>query len=225
MKMLLTSGGIANEAIASALEELLGKPVGEARAILVPTALHALSQGVAETGRVVRGQSGAPLAEVGWAEVGVLELTALPLLDESVWRPALEQADALLVAGGDPLFLHHAMLASGLDALLPSLDLVYVGLSAGSMVVTPSIGADFVGWTPPGAEASTPGVDRTLGLVGFSLFPHLDNPHLPENTLTTAEAWAAGLGHRSYLLDDASAVVVVDGEERVVSRGQWHRRG
>ena len=33
--------------------------------------------------------------------------------------------------------------------LLPSLQLVWVGLSAGSMVMTPRIGEDFVAWQPP----------------------------------------------------------------------------
>ena len=53
--------------------------------------------------------------------------------------------------------------------------------------MTPSIGEDFVGWTPP------TGGDETLGLVDFSIFPHLDNPDLPDNTMANAERWAAGM--------------------------------
>jgi hypothetical protein len=71
------------------------------------------------------------------------------------------------------------MRESGLADLLPSLpNMVWVGVSAGSMVMTPRIGADFVEW--PSAPD-----DRTLGVVDFSIFPHLDA--FPENTL--ADAW------------------------------------
>jgi hypothetical protein len=77
---------------------------------------------------------------------------------------------------------------SGLAELLPSLhDTVYVGLSAGSMVLTPSIGEDFMFWKPP------TGADKALGIVDFSIFPHVDHPDLPENTMAAAEKWAAAL--------------------------------
>lgn len=62
--------------------------------------------------------------------------------------------------------------------LLPSLDdKVYVGFSGGSMALTPRIGEDFVGWQPPG------GGDNALGVVGFSIFPHVEHPDLPKNTM------------------------------------------
>ena len=88
----------------------------------------------------------------------------------------------LLVNGGDALYLCHWMRQSGLADLLPSLrETVWVGLSAGSMVMTPRIGKDFVGWKPP------TGGDETLGMVDFSIFPHLDHEDLPENTMADAE--------------------------------------
>ncbi len=90
--------------------------------------------------------------------------------------------------GGDSLYLAHHMRESGLADLLPSLSAVWVGLSAGSMVMTPRIGEDFKVWNPPD------GGDRALGIVDFSIFPHVDHPDLPENTMAAAEQWAAGLG-------------------------------
>jgi dipeptidase E len=134
------------------------------------------------------------MTELGWTSIGVLELTALPSIDVDRWVPAVRETDVLLVNGGDPLYLSYWMQQSGLADLLPSLsDTVYVGLSAGSMVMAPSIGEDFVGWRPP-----TGGGDRTLGLVGFAMFPHLDNPDLPENTMADAERWAAGMAVPAY---------------------------
>ena len=107
------------------------------------------------------------------------------------------------------------MRQSGLADLLPSLGAVYVGLSAGSMVMAPSIGEDFVGWRPPS------GGDETLGLVDFSIFPHLDHEDLPENTMANAEKWAAGMRVPAYAIDDHTALQVVDGAVKVISEGHW----
>jgi dipeptidase E len=109
------------------------------------------------------------------------------------------------------------MRRSGLADLMPSLPAVYVGMSAGSMVMAPRIGEDFVGWRPP------TGVDDTLGIVDFAMFPHLDNVDLPENTMAEAERWAAGMPVPAYAIDDQTAITVVDGQVEVVSEGHWKR--
>jgi dipeptidase E len=158
------------------------------------------------------------MVELGWRSVGVLELTALPSVGEERWIPWVREADVLLVNGGDALYLCHWMRVSGLADLLPSLpDTVWVGFSAGSMVMTPRIGEDFVGWEPPG------GGDAALGVVDFSIFPHVDHPELSENTMEAAERWAAGLGGPAYAIDDETAIRVVDGTVDVVSEGHWRR--
>jgi dipeptidase E len=108
------------------------------------------------------------------------------------------------------------MRESGLADLLPSLyETVWVGFSAGSMVMTPRIGEEFVGWKPP------TGGDDTLGVVDFSIFPHVDHPDLPENTMAEAERWAARLSNPAYAIDDDTAIRVVDGSVDVVSEGRW----
>ena len=108
------------------------------------------------------------------------------------------------------------MRQSGLADLLPTLpDLVWAGLSAGSMVASPCIGEDFIGWRPPGV------VDGALGWVDFSIFPHLDHPDLTENTMAEAERWAAGLANPAYAICDDTAIKVVDGAVEVISEGHW----
>jgi dipeptidase E len=119
------------------------------------------------------------------------------------------------VNGGDALYLCHWMRQSGLADLLPSLRAVWVGLSAGSMVMTPRIGEDFVGWKPPAGD------DSTLGIVDFSIFPHLDHELLPENTMADAGKWAAGIPGPAYAIDDETAIKVVDGSVEVISEGHW----
>ena len=83
--------------------------------------------------------------------------------------------------------------------------------------MAPRIGEDFVRWKPP------TGGDRTLGLVDFAMFPHLDHPDMPDNSLADAEKWAAGLGVPAYAIDDQTAIKVIDGEVEVVSEGHWKR--
>lgn len=217
MKLLLTSGGIKNPSIYDALVELLGKPVAECNALCVPTAVYAMKNGPTLAWGYINGLYSAPMCELGWKSVGVLELTALPSIEKAYWTTAVRDADVLLVNGGDPLFLAYWLKQSGLAELLPTLDAVYVGLSAGSMVMAPNIGEDFVRWRPPA------GGDETLGLVDFAIFPHLDHEMLPENTMTDAEKWAAGMRVPSYAIDDETAIKVVDGVAEVVSEGHWRR--
>ncbi len=157
------------------------------------------------------------MCELGWKSLGVLELSALPSIDKGSWVPMLQETEVLLVNGGDPLYLSYWMRQSGLAELLPSLPSVYVGMSAGSMVMTPHIGEDFVGWKPP------EGGDETLGLVDFAIFPHLDNKDLPDNSMAGAERWAAGMDVPAYAIDDQTAIRVVDGTVEVVSEGHWKR--
>ena len=155
------------------------------------------------------------MVELGWNTVGVLELSAFSSLGNERWVPWLQETDVLLVNGGDTLFLSYWMRESGLADLLPTLDLVYVGLSAGSMVMTPSIGEQFVQWTPP------TGGDEALGLVDFSIFPHLDYPGWPDNSMAGAEKWAASMIVHSYAINDETAIKVTDAGVEVISEGHW----
>ncbi len=216
MKLLLTSGGITNPTIEAALVAMLGKPIAEASALIVPTAQwgHPMC-GPESVRRVVVGTPA--FAGLGFESVGVLELSALPTIGAERWQPWVREADVLLVDGGDATYLAHWMRESGLLDLLPSLtDTVWVGVSAGSMVMTPRIGRDFAHWSDD---------DRALGLVDFSIFPHLNYPGWDENTLAEAERWAAEIAGPAYVLDEATAISVVDGVVEMVSEGEWVRFG
>ena len=122
MKLLLTSGGITNTSIHNALVDLLGKPIAECSALLIPTAIYAHPMaGPFTAWQAISGQFMGPLCGLGWKSLGVLELTALPTLKEELWLPMLQKTDALLVDGGDALYLCYWMQQSGLADLLPSL--------------------------------------------------------------------------------------------------------
>src|SRR5919199_4396931 len=218
MRLLLTSAGIKNTSIHDALVDLLGKPIAASSALCIPTAAYGHPMaGPGSAWRFISGREPiCPMCELGWKSLGVLELTALPGLDAERWVPMVQETDALLVNGGDPLYLCYWMRRSGLADLLPSLrEVVYVGLSAGSMVMAPNIGQDFVIWTPP------TGGDEALGLVEFAMFPHLDHEKLPDNTLANAERWAAGVPVPGYAIDDQTAIKVTEGRVEVVTEGHW----
>jgi dipeptidase E len=216
MKLLLTSAGISNASIHNALVDLLGKPVAESNALFVPTAIYAIKGGADIVRRVIRGSLGDPFCELGWKSLGLLELTALPSIKQELWVPTLQQTDALLVGGGDCQYLCYWIQQSGLADLLPSLlrKIVYVGLSAGSMIMT-RYGTTYNNHTLP-AET-----DKSLGLVDFALHPHLDHEWFPENALAEIEKLAATLPMPSYAIDDQTAIKITDGSIEVISEGNW----
>lgn len=214
MKLLLTSGGVTNDSIRAALVALLGRPIEDCDALVVPTAAYGHpALGPDMVHRFVSGSLPNGLAGLGWKSVGALDLTALPTVPRERWESWVRQTDVLLVEGGSADYLAYWMRESGLADVVRTADhLVWVGLSAGSMVLTPRIGADFVEW-------AVPGDDRGLGLVDFSIFPHLGME--PENLTLDAERWAADLAAEAYALDDESAIVVDGNRVDVVSEGTW----
>jgi dipeptidase E len=216
MKLLLTSAGISNTSIHNALVDLLGKPIAEASALFVPTAIYAITGGANISRKVICGSLGDPFCELGWKSLGVLELTTLPSIKPALWVPMLQETDALLVGGGDCQYLCYWMQQSGLADQLPSLlrKTVYVGLSAGSMIMT-RFGTTYGNHTLP-AESI-----KSLGLVDFALHPHLDHEWFPENTLANLENLAATIPVPSYAIDDQTAIKVTDGKVEVVSEGYW----
>ena len=236
MKLLLTSSGIRNPSIQDALVDLLGKPIAESRALFVPTAVYSYPDGADHAFRAIAGNAKSRLCDLGWKSLGILELTALPSIDEEVWTATVRAADALLVWGGDPVFLSYWLKHSGLAGLFPSLaETVYVGVSAGSIAMASRFGEtyydvpecsgerlsseDIVLTRPDGDITMTLVIAEGAGLVDFMTIPHVDydDPY----DVAIAEKWAGKLPLPAYAIDDQTAVKVVDGTVEVVSEGQW----
>ncbi|WP_306213970.1 Type 1 glutamine amidotransferase-like domain-containing protein [Actinoplanes sp. RD1] len=241
MKLLLTSSGVTNGSIRDALTGLLGKPIAESSALFVPTGIYPFPGGAGQAWQALSGEPAGRLAGLGWKSLGILELTALPHLDEEAWVPAVRAADALLVWGGDPVFLTTWLRRSGLAALLGDLrpEAVYVGVSAGAMAATSVFVETYGDADAPPAEEDVPppervvfptpqgDIDRVLvtgrgaGLVDFAVIPHLGHPRHPEASPANAATWAARIPAPVYAIDDDTAVSVVDGVAEVVSEGRW----
>jgi dipeptidase E len=239
MKLLLTSSGISNLSIQNALIDLLGKPIAESNALFVPTAIYPFRYGARFAWNPISGKTNYPLCGLGWKSVGLLELSALPSINEEVWLPALEEADALLFWGGDPLYLSYWLQESGLKKMLPSLlsRMVYVGVSAGSMAASTIFGETYSESRGGRGEAltsekisfSTPTgeVTRTLvtaqgaGLVDFAIIPHFENTNHPDASMENAKKWAAMVPTPVYAIDEQTAIKVSGNNTEVVSEGRW----
>jgi dipeptidase E len=239
MKLLLTSSGINNTSIHDALVDLLGKPIAESNALFIPTAIYPHSRSAGMAWRAICGKTESPLCQLGWKSLGVLELTALPTMDKDHWVTSVEETDALLVWGGDPLYLSYWMWQSGLADLLKSLrrELVYVGVSAGSMAAAGTFGETYsdppstIGsaLTSDSMDFATPKGDirkifitaHGAGLTDFALIPHVDNENFPDASLANAEKWAARLPVPVYAIDDQTAIRVTGSTVEVVSEGHW----
>jgi dipeptidase E len=221
MKLLLTSSGISNPSIQDALVDLLGKPIADSSALIVPTAIYPFPDGASGAWRAISGQTESPFSGLGWKSLGVLELTALPSIKKESWVPKLRETDALLVWGGHVMYLSYWMRRSGLADLLPALSkTVYVGVSAGSIVMTPhNPDVEFnLQWIPEGSDLAREG-DSGLGVVDFAVTVHVDREGF--NTSADVEQWASGIAVPTYALDDQTAVKVTDGHVEVVSEGNW----
>ena len=86
MRFLLTSAGIKNASIHDALVDLLGKPIAECqRPLHSHRAYGHPMAGPGAAWRFISGQEPRrPMCELGWKSLGVLELTALPSIDEEL---------------------------------------------------------------------------------------------------------------------------------------------
>jgi dipeptidase E len=236
MKLLLTSSGISNPSIHDVLVGLLGKPIAESSALFVPTGIYPFPGGAGNAFRAISGNAKSPLCDLGWKSLGVLELTALPSIDREVWAAAVQESDALLVWGGDPVYLSFWLKHSGLAGLFPSLpETVYVGVSAGSIAMASTFGETYL--DPPkcsGERLSSedivfarPEGDITMnlvmaegaGLVDFAIIPHVE--YDDSQDVANAENWAGRLPVPTYAIDDQTAVKVTDGTVEVVSEGHW----
>lgn len=237
MKLLLTSAGIANASIHDSLVGLLGKPVEESSALIVPTAIYPFPGGGGHAWEAISGKTKSRFAGLGWKSLGVLELSVLPSIDKECWVPALQETDALLVWGGDPVFLSYWMQQSGFADVVPSLrsEIVYVGVSAGSIAATSAFAETYheprrgsgdalsteeiVFNTPDGELRMILVKARGLGLVDFAIIPHVDNAD--HQDMAMAEQWAARIPAPTYAIDDQTAIKVTDRDVEVVSEGHW----
>lgn len=213
MKLLLTSGGIANPSITRALTDLVDKPIKDANVAFIPTA-----------GNVEEGDKGWLINDLvsfkdhGFAAVDIVDISAL---SKEMWLPRLEVADVIVVGGGVVSHLFEWFEKSGLLLDLPKLlkSRVYVGISAGSIVTAPPLSEEI------SRELYADAAGGGLGYVNFRISPHLNSPAFPLRNLEWIKAIATKVPEQLYALDDQSAIVVTDSTVEIVSEGRYWTKG
>ncbi|WP_405551560.1 Type 1 glutamine amidotransferase-like domain-containing protein [Streptomyces sp. NBC_01171] len=218
MELLLTSAGLRNETLKGALRDMLGKPFGSANIVYVPTASMAES---GDHGWLLSDMT--RLHGLGWREFDILELNGLPgrlVLDR------LLRADVIYVGGGNHYHLARSITGNGLaDGFLEALaDRVYVGLSAGSMILSRHLtehSADVIGDAADLHLLGATTVAPPFGLLDWYLKPHLYSPDFPERDDAWADRVVARADFPIYFIDDDTALRVRDDKVDVVSEGRW----
>ena len=137
-------------------------------------------------------------------EIDIVDLLALTIGEV---EKRLADKDVIFVVGGDTDYLMSVYQKTGFDKLLTKLleTKVYVGSSAGSMVVGKRISA--AAYRLIYGEDSKWDIDDYVGIVDLSVMPHLDSPHFPNRKESLLEAVGSFEG-RVYGLRDDSAVVI-----------------
>ena len=216
MKLLLTSGGLMNDSIISALKELTQKPFNELHLAFIPTASN-MEDG--DKWWLIKDLE--ICKKLGFKSIDIVDISALP---RKIWQKRLEKAHVILNEGGNTFHLNYWMRESGLKDLLPELlkTRVYIGISAGTIVMTPSLilsGSEKEALKEIGEEIYEEG----LGMVNFFVEPHLNNSYFPQLTFDYVEEQSKKISQTIYALDDNSAIKV-DGENiEVVSEGEWKK--
>lgn len=216
MKLLLTSAGLSNKSISKALLELAGKPFSQLKLVFIPTAAN-----------VEKGDKDWLIKDfincknLGFKSIDIVDISAIP---RDMWLPRLEEADVLLVGGGNTFHLMNWVEKSGLKGFLSGLlnTRIFVGISAGSMIACRGLDlsmSERLYDDKPGEFKK----DEGLGYVDFLIRPHLNSPYFPDVNLKNLEEISKELPDTFYAIDDNTAIKVVDGEIAVISEGEWKK--
>lgn len=214
MKLLLTSSGLANQSIANALFELVGKKPEDTSLVFIPTAANVR---IGDKDWFI--EDLLKLKKQHFKSIDIADISALP---EDIWRRKFETADVLFFEGGSVYHLMNWINKSGLISLLPELlkTKVYVGSSAGSMVTSKDLALKMHSAEHEGKDEKIENIP-CLNFVDFYILPHLNSKHFPLRTEEYVKQAAQDIPDTIYALDDNSALKIVDGKVEVISEGKW----
>jgi dipeptidase E len=218
MKLLLTSAGLSNQSISNALLDLSSRPFSQLKLAFIPTAANASKE--FDKDWLITDLINCK--NLGFEAIDIVDISAIP---RDLWLPRLQEADILLFGGGNTFHLMYWIEKSGLKELLPEMlkTKIYVGISAGSMAAGKNLRLSSNSKRLYSEEIGEYTKDEGLGFVDFLVRPHLNSPHFPNINLENMEKIAKELPETFYVIDDNTAVKVVDGEVEVISEGEWKK--
>ncbi|MFZ2048881.1 MAG: Type 1 glutamine amidotransferase-like domain-containing protein [Minisyncoccia bacterium] len=212
MKFLLTSAGITNPSIAKAVVDLVGKPANNISLVFIPTAANLIAE---DKGWLIDNLN--DLKKQGYLSIDILDIAGTP---KDNWLPRLESADLICFGGGNEQYLAKVMRESGMDATLADLlkSRVYMGISAGSMVVGQFLPESLMKVVYP--EEVFDSMAPSLALVDLLFIPHLNSPYFMQARRSVLDNLKNEITHPLYACDDRSALKVIDGKIEIVSEGE-----
>ncbi len=201
---MLTSAGITNKSLEMALRKLVK---GEIKIVFIPTSANIEES---EKSWLIKDL-------VNCQKLGSVDIVDISAMDKELWLPRLKKANVIFMGGGNTMYLMKWIRKSGLIDELPNLlkSRVYVGISAGSIVLNPKLiaGSQYL--------FSKKQPETGLGFVDFYFRPHLNSPHFPKIRGGILRKLLTRFDSELYAVDDESGVVVIDGKIEVVSEGKW----
>ena len=205
MKLLLTSSGLSKRDIGRALYDMVGKPASDCRVGFIPTAANVEPH---IKGWLI-GQMN-QLQRYGFYQIDIVDISA----DGVDWRARLDDCDVLWLSGGNTFHLLDQVRKTGFDQWLKDNieSKVYVGGSASSILMTPSI------------EIASPIDENIVSLNDLTGLGYVDfeiNVHCNAEAIEETAEYAKTRPNDVYALDDLSAIKVVDETVEVISGGTW----
>lgn len=203
MKYLLGSKGFTTPEIVQACEDLVGKSKSEISFAIINEA----STVEMPSKRWIIDECKTILDNFG----GNIDFVNLLALSPDEVRERLDAQDAIYVLGGDSDYLMSVYNKTGFDEILQSLedDKVYVGSSAGSMVVGKRMSS--VAYQEIYGEENNYGISQYLNAVDFCFIAHLNNPAFNARTPQLMKKSAQYFDGDTYCLEDTQAIAV-DGD-------------
>lgn len=233
MKLLLTSNGFTGPLIERAFLEMVGERT-DLKVAIIPTASDPIEwvpekEGSKEYIAKLIPEKKEKNAEwlnnykKEWVEKGYDVVIADLKGDPEEIKEKLESVDVIDVTGGDVNWLLDWAKKSKLDTYLKDLldkGVVYVGASAGSMLLQPDIGLTW--WGP---EEKWKVVDHVgLGIVDFIVAPHQKEESLlksEENLINRRKYLQSVINFpwKVYLLQDGQAIKVIGDNVEHIGEG------
>lgn len=216
MKLLLTSGGLSNKSIITALKDLTSKPLKKLNLAYIPTASN-----VEEGDKWWILKDLEICKKLGFKAIDIVDISALP---KKMLQKRLESSDILFFEGGNTFHLMYWINKSGLKDIIPKLlkSKIWIGVSAGTIVATSSLelSSDDKEILKEMEETI---YNKGLNLVNFLVVPHANNEYFPERTFDFVEKLSKKVSLPVYALDDESAIKVINNDIEVVSEGKWKK--
>lgn len=207
MRLLLTSAGVTNQTIANALLNLVQKLAGGIKIAFIPTAVN-----VEEGHKDWFIAQLTNLQKFGFSWIDIVD----PSADGVDWEQRLEDVDVVFVSGGNTFYLLDQYRKTGFGNWLTSNleNKVYVGVSAGSIVATPSIEVATI-------EPSDRNTVNLQDLTGMKFVNFEVEPHCEGERFSIIKQYAERKSVNVYAIDDFTAVQVNDADVNVISEGKW----